>query len=363
MDKESSFGQFEPKNYKEALLESLWIEAMQEEIHEFECLQVKLDEFGGVFKNKAKLVAKGFCQGEGIDFEESFALVARIEAIKIFIANAAHKNMAVYQMDVKTAFLNGDLLKKALCGIKQAPHAWYDLLSKFLLSHNFSKGVVDPTRFTRKEGKDILLMSMMGKMPFFLGLQISQSPIGIFINQSNYALEILKKYDMESSDPIDTPMVERTKLDENLQGIPVNPTPYSGTTNMDLWYSKDTGIALTAYGDADHTRCQDTKRSTNVVVVVDSCAEFLGDRLVRWSSKKQKSIAISTIEAEYIALSTSSAQILWMRSQLTDYGFVFSKIPLYCDNKSVIALCYNNVQHSRSKHIDIKYHFIQAHRR
>ncbi|GJT81573.1 hypothetical protein Tco_1055915 [Tanacetum coccineum] len=112
-------------------------------------------------------------------------------------------------------------------------------------------------------------------------------------------------------------------------------------------------MALTAYADADHAGCQDTRRSTS------GSAQFLGDKLVSWSSKKQKSTAISTTEAEYIAMSGCCAQILWMRSQLTDYGFAFNKIPLYCDNRSAIALCCNNVQHSRSKHIDIRHHFIR----
>ncbi|GJU02700.1 retrovirus-related pol polyprotein from transposon TNT 1-94 [Tanacetum coccineum] len=247
----------EPKNFKMAVIEDCWFQAMQDEIHEFDRLEVwelvprpiyvmvialkwiykvKLDEYGDVLKNKARLVAKGYRQEEGIDFEESFAPVARIEAIRIFIANAATKNMIIYQMDVKTTFLNGDLqeevfvsqpegfedqdnpthvyrLKKALYGLKQAPRAWYDTLSKFLLANNFFKGVVDPTLFTRKSGKHILLvqiyvddiifastdhnachifskemsskfqMSMMGQMSFFLGLQVSQSPRGIFINQ------------------------------------------------------------------------------------------------------------------------------------------------------------------------------------
>ncbi|GJU55094.1 retrovirus-related pol polyprotein from transposon TNT 1-94 [Tanacetum coccineum] len=168
----------EPKTYKDALTQSCWIEAMQEELHEFECLEVwelvprpdkvivitlkwiykvKLDELGGILKNKARLVSRGYCQEEGIDFKESFALVARLEAIRIFLAFAAHMNMIVYQMDVKTAFLDGILredvyvsqpnrfvdpdnpnyvyrLKKALYGLKQAPRAWYDLLSSFLLS-------------------------------------------------------------------------------------------------------------------------------------------------------------------------------------------------------------------------------------
>ncbi|GJT94328.1 putative ribonuclease H-like domain-containing protein, partial [Tanacetum coccineum] len=272
----------EPKNFKMAVIEDCWFQAMQDEIHEFDRLEVwelvprpvyvmvialkwiykvKLDEYGDVLKNKARLVAKGYRQEEGIDFEESFAPVARIEAIRIFIANAATKNMIIYQMDVKTAFLNGDLqegLKKALYGLKQAPRAWYDTLSKFLMANNFFKGAVDPTLFTRKSGKHILLvqiyvddiifastdhnachifskemsskfqMSMMGQMSFFLGLQVSQSPGGIFINQAKYALETLKKYGMDLSDPVDTPMVDRLKLDEDLLGIPVDQTRFRG---------------------------------------------------------------------------------------------------------------------------------------
>ncbi|GJY93158.1 retrovirus-related pol polyprotein from transposon TNT 1-94 [Tanacetum coccineum] len=192
----------EPKNFKMVVNEDSWFEAMQDEIHEFDRLKVwelvprldyvmviglkwiykvKLDEYGDVLKNKAQLVAKGYRQEEGLDFEESFAPVARIKAIRIFIANAAIKNIIIYQMDVKTAFLNGDLqeevfvsqpegfedldnpthvyrLKKALYGLKQAPRAWYDTLSKFLLANNFFKGAVDPTLFTRKSGKHILLV-------------------------------------------------------------------------------------------------------------------------------------------------------------------------------------------------------------
>nr|GFA58449.1 hypothetical protein [Tanacetum cinerariifolium] len=163
----------EPKTYKEVLTQSCWIEAMQEELNEFERLE-----------NKARLVARGYRQEEGIDFEESFAPIARLEAIRIFLAYATHKNMVVYQMDVKTAFLNGNLrehvyvsqpdgfvdpdnpnhvykLKKALYGLKQALRAWYDMLSSFLLSRDFPKGSVDPTLFIRKNGNDLLLKSKL----------------------------------------------------------------------------------------------------------------------------------------------------------------------------------------------------------
>nr|GEZ44673.1 retrovirus-related Pol polyprotein from transposon TNT 1-94 [Tanacetum cinerariifolium] len=317
-------------------------------------------------KNKARLVARGYRQEEVIDFEESFALVARLEAIQIFLAYAAHKNMVVYQMDVKTVFLNGNLreevyvsqpdgfvdqdnpnhvykLKKALYGLKQASRAWYDMLSSFLISQDFSKGLVDPTLFIHRNGNDLLLMSMMGKISFFLGLQISQSPRGIFINQSKYALELLKKYDFESCDLVDTLMVEKSKLDEDKEGKAVDPSHYRGmigtllyltasrpglqfaismcaryqarptkkhilavkrifpylhgTVNRGLWYLNDSFIALTSFVDADHAGCQDTRHSTS------GSLQFLGERLISWSSKRQKSAAISSTKAEYIALS------------------------------------------------------------
>nr|GFC82100.1 retrovirus-related Pol polyprotein from transposon TNT 1-94 [Tanacetum cinerariifolium] len=197
-----------------------------------------------VLKNKAHLVARSYHQKEGINFEESFSLVARLEAIRIFIAFAAHMSMVVYQMDVKTAFLNGILreevyvsqpngfvdpdnpnhvykLKKAFYGLKKAPRTWYDLLSSFLLSQKFTKGTFDQTLFVRREGKDILLMSMMDKLSFFLRLQISQSPRGIFLNQSEYTLESIEKYDMKTGEPADTPMVEKSKLMKIHKGKPL----------------------------------------------------------------------------------------------------------------------------------------------
>nr|GEW49270.1 hypothetical protein [Tanacetum cinerariifolium] len=230
--------------------------------------------------------------------DESFVRVARIEAIRIFIANAASKNMTIYQMDVKTAFLNGELKEEVY-----APRVWYDNLSRFLLDNTFSKGAVDPTYFTQKTGKYILLvriyvddiifsstdpkacdifsnemsfkfqMSMIGQISFFLGLEVSQSPEDIFINQSKFALEVLKKFRMDSGDPVDTPMVDRLKLDEDPLGISIDQTRFR---SMGLWYPKDTTMALMAYADADHAGCQDTRRSTS------ESAQSLGDKLVRF---------------------------------------------------------------------------------
>ncbi|GJU31455.1 retrovirus-related pol polyprotein from transposon TNT 1-94 [Tanacetum coccineum] len=283
--------------------------------------KVKLDELGGVLKNKARLLAKGYYQEEGINFEESFAPITRLEAIRIFIAYVAHKNMTVYQMDINTVFLNGILREEVYV---TQPNGFVDQDNP----NHFSKGAIDPTLFTWKEGRGILLvqiyvddiifastdpalcetfseimcskfkMSMMGKISFFLRLQISQSPRGIFLNQSKYALEIIKKYDMESSDLMDTPMVEKSKLDEDPQGKAIDPIHYCGMIGSLMYL---------------------TSSRPDLVFSVCMCA----------------------------------------RSQLTDHGLGFNKILLYCDNKSAIMLCCNNVQHSRSKHIDVIYHFIK----
>ncbi|GJS03309.1 retrovirus-related pol polyprotein from transposon TNT 1-94 [Tanacetum coccineum] len=322
----------EPKNFKETMTEPSWIDAMQEEIHEFERLQVwelvscpdkvmliklkwiynvKTDEFRRVLKNKASLVAQGFRQEEGINFEESFALVARIEAIRIFVVNAANKNMTIFQMDVKTAFLNGELkeevyvsqpegfvdqdnpshvykLKKAQYGLKQAPRAWYDMLSSFLISQHFSKGAVDPTLFIRKAGNNLLLVQIYVDDIIFASTNTAMCNEFANLMTTKFKMSMIGQIDS-----VDTPMVEKSKLDEDLLGKPVDATLYHGMIGS-LMYLTST------YADADHVGCQDTRRSTL------GSAQFLGDKLVSWSSKKQKSTAISSTEAEYIALSGCS---------------------------------------------------------
>nr|GEW86253.1 retrovirus-related Pol polyprotein from transposon TNT 1-94 [Tanacetum cinerariifolium] len=314
----------EPKSIKEAMADFARIEAMQDELHQFDKLQVW------------ELIDKPFGKNEeGIDFEESFALVARLEVVWIFVAYTAHKSFTIYQTDVKTAFLNGllkeevyvaqpdgfvdpDHPKKALYGLKQALRA---------------------CRFG---------MSLMGEMKFFLRLQIHQSLRGIFINQAKYALEILKKHGMEKCDTIGTPMATKPKLDANLSGKRVDQTDYRskirslmyltssrldivqavcycaryqarptekhlkevkrifrhlrGTINIGLLYPKDSGFKLTAFSDADHAGCIDTRKSTPGGI------QFLGDKLASWMSKKQDGTAMSSSEAEYVVLSANCAQ-------------------------------------------------------
>nr|GEW06490.1 copia protein [Tanacetum cinerariifolium] len=333
-------------------------------------------------------------------------------AISIFLAYAAHKSFSVFQMDVKIAFLHGSLkenvyvcqtegfifdhpshvykLKKSLYGLNQAPRAWYDELSTFLLHNHFFKGTIDPTLFIRRFHDDILVvqvyvddinfgsthpryiqlffdlmkshfkMSMMGEITFFLGLQVNQSLRGIFINQSKYVLEILNKYGMESCDSAGTPMEIKDKLNLDQNGTPVDATKYRSTIGALMYLTSsrpniDSGFELTGFSDADYAGCKDTFKSTS------DGAQFLGEKLVSWSSKKQDYTTLSTAEAEYVSLSACCAQVLWMRTQLTDYGFHFNKIPIYCDSKSAMAISYNPVQHSRTKHIAVRYHFIKEH--
>nr|GEV70190.1 putative ribonuclease H-like domain-containing protein [Tanacetum cinerariifolium] len=364
----------EPKNIKEAMADSAWTESMQEELHQFDRLDVwelvdrplctnvinmkwlwknKRVEENNVIRNKSRLVAKGYAQKEGVDFKESFAPVARLEAVRF--VDPYHPDK-VYR------------LKKALYGLKQAPRAWYDELSNFLLSKGFSKGSIDPNLFITKHGEDILLvqnyvddiifgstnlklskqfeklmhnkfeMSMMGELKFFLGIQINQSPRGIFINQAKYAQEILIKHGMTSCDSIGTLMATK-HLDADLTGTPIDQTKYQSMVgalmyltasrpdivhatcycaryqakptekhltaikrifwylkdaiNMGLWYPKDTGFQLTAFSDSDHVGCLDSRKSTSGGI------QFLGgDKLVSWSSKKQDCTSMSLAEAD-----------------------------------------------------------------
>nr|GEY55441.1 hypothetical protein [Tanacetum cinerariifolium] len=284
----------------------------------------------------------------------------------MFALTMSHTEPKNIKMDVKTSFLYGPLkeevyvnqpdgfvdpyhpdkvyrLKKALYGLKQAPRAWYDELSNFLVFKGFSKGSIDPTLFITKHRGDILLvqiyvddiifgstnpnlskrfeklmhskfeMSMMGELKFFFGIQIHQSLRGHFINQAKYAQKILIKHGMTSCDSVGTQMATK-HLDADLSGTPVYQTKY-----------RNTDFELTAFLDSNHAGCLDSCKSTSGGI------QFLGgDKLVSWSSKKQ----------DY-------------------YGFYCDKIPMYCDSKAAIAISCNPVQHSHTKHIDVRYHFIK----
>ncbi|GJS39623.1 retrovirus-related pol polyprotein from transposon TNT 1-94 [Tanacetum coccineum] len=232
----------EPKRIAKALSDSAWVEAMQEEL-----LQNKKDERGIVIRNKARLVARGYTQEEGIDYDEVFALVARIKAIRLFLAYASFMGFMVYQMDVKSAFLYGKIeeevyvcqpsgfedpnypdkvyrVVKALYGLHQAPRAWYKTLAKYLLGNGFHRGNIDQTLFIKKQKRDILLvqMSSMGELTFFLGLQVKQKEDGIFISRDKYVADILRKFGFTDVRTASTPMDTEKPLLKDSDGDDVD---------------------------------------------------------------------------------------------------------------------------------------------
>lgn len=463
----------EPKNIQQALSDEAWIDFMQEELLEFDRNDVtemvpkpdnvnvigtkwvfknKTDEAGNIIRNKARLVAQGYSQVEGLDYEETFAPVTRLESIRLLIAMACYLKFKLYQMDVKNAFLNGYLkeevyvsqpkgfedpihpdyvlrLKKALYGLKQAPRAWYDRLSAFLISKGYKRGGSDRTLFIRSSTEGIIIvqiyiddiifgsvsqllvdefvdhmkgefqMSMVGELSYFLGLQVQQTIEGIFVSQSKYANNLIQKFGLESAKDKRSPLSTSTKITKDESGKDVDVKLYrsmigsllyltashpdisfsvgvcaryqahpkeiylhavkgilkyiKGTTGLGIWFTKDTNPFLVGYSDADWAGCPKDRKSAS-----GGCF-FLGNNLVSWFSKKQNSISLSTAEVEYIAAGSCCTQLIWMQQMLTDYGFPPTMLTMLCDNLSAINISKNPVQHSRTKHLDIRHHFIR----
>ncbi|GKD48158.1 retrovirus-related pol polyprotein from transposon TNT 1-94 [Tanacetum coccineum] len=363
------------------MTEPLRIDAMQEEIHEFKRLQVwelvpcpnkvmliklkwiykvKINKFGRILKNKARLVAQGFRQEEGIDFEESFAPLTRIEAIRIFIANAANKNMMIFQMDVKTVFLNSELKEEVYVSQLEG------FVDQDNPSHVYKLKKVQLIRTThlRSQTRTTCMMSMMGQMSFFLGLQISQSPRGIFLNQSKYAYEIIKKYGLLSSDSVDTPMVEKNKLDEDLQGTPVDATLYRGMIDSLVYLTSSRPDLIYAVCLCAWYQEKPIKKYLNAVKQIfrylkGTINMGLGTRRIPLVFQEEK----EHCDLEYRG---GIYCLIWVLYSNSLDAFTANRLWLSIQHdssvlrqKSAIVLCYNNVQHSRAKHIDVRYHFIK----
>nr|GEW85378.1 copia protein [Tanacetum cinerariifolium] len=250
-------------------------------------LKNKHDEENTVICNKTCLVVRGYRQEEGIDFQESFALVARMEAIRIFLAYAAHKGFTVYQMDVKIAFLHG-LLKEDVYVCQ--PKGFID---------------ADYPSYVYKLKKALY------------GLKQASRACGIYINQSKYVHEILKKYGLNTCDIVGTPTDIKDKLDLDQIRTPIDATKYRSMIGALMYLTSsrpkivhatcDSGFELTGFSDADYVGCKDTFKSTS------GGAQFLGKKLVSWSLKKQDCTSLSTAKSEYVSLSACCAQVLWMR--------------------------------------------------
>lgn len=465
----------DPTSFEEANESPRWREAMDKEISAIEkngtwelttlptgarkigvkwIFKTKLNERGEVDKYKARLVAKGYAQQHGIDYTEVFAPVARWDTIRMILALAAQNGWCVYQLDVKSAFLHGELnedvfveqpqgyekkgeehkvykLRKALYGLKQAPRAWYSRIEAYFIKEGFERCQCEHTLFIKsEEGGKMLIVSLyvddliftgndedmfakfkasmemefdmtdLGKMKYFLGVEVVQNSDGIYISQRKYAQEVLERFGMERSNSVKNPIVPGFKLMRDEGGVRVDATQYKqmvgslmyltatrpdlmyvmilvsrymerptelhmqamkrilryvkGTTDLGIFYKKGGDGKLAAYSDSDYAGDIDDRRSTSGYVFL------LSTGAVSWSSKKQPVVTLSTTEAEFIAAASCACQGIWMRRVLDKLGCNQSKCTaIFCDNSSTIKLSRNPVMHGRSKHIDVRFHFLR----
>ncbi|RVW51356.1 Retrovirus-related Pol polyprotein from transposon TNT 1-94 [Vitis vinifera] len=465
----------DPTTFEEAVQSSKWRAAMDLEIEAIErnetweltdlpegvkkigvkwVFKTKLNENGKVDKCKARLVAKGYAQQHGIDYTEVFAPVARWDTIIMVIALAARNGWSVYQLDVKSAFLHGELneavfieqpqgyekkgeehkvykLKKALYGLKQAPRAWYSRIEAYFIKEGFERCSCDHTLFIKTgDGGKILIVSLyvddliftgndesmfvkfknsmklefdmtdLGKMKYFLGMEVLQNSEGIYISQRKYAKEVLERFGMEKSNSVKNPIVPGDRLTKNEGGVKVDATKYKqlvgslmyltatrpdlmyvvclisrfmasptemhlqaakrvlrylkGTVDLGVFYQNEGNGELMAYTDSDYAGDVDDRKSTSGYVFL------LSEGAVAWSSKKQPVVTLSTTKAEFVAAASCACQGVWMRRVLEKLGHSQGKCTtVLCDNNSTIKLSKNPVMHGRSKHIDVRFHFLR----
>lgn len=465
----------EPKNYIEAASEKAWEQAMNTEIEAIEknntwtlvelppgnkavglkwVYKLKRDTNGEIIKHKARLVAKGYVQKQGVDYDEVFAPVTRLETVRLLLALAAKNGWEVHHLDVKSAFLNGELqetvyvtqpegfvkknkehlvyrLTKALYGLRQAPRAWYARLSKYLEKLGFTKCPYEHAVYTKKEGTESLIigvyvddllvtgtslstivkfkqqmsrefdMSDLGKLSHYLGIEVKQEGDHIELRQSAYARNLLEKAGLSDCNSAKYPMEVKLHIGKDEKGKAVDSTQFKslvgglrylvhtrpdiafavgivsrfmerptmlhlnavkrilryikGTMELGLVYMKGTGnYILSGYSDSDLAGNVEDRRSTG------GMAFYLDESLITWVSQKQRCVALSSCEAEFMAATAAACQGIWLRNllgQITDGEL--RPVTIYVDNKSAIDLAKNPVFHGRSKHIDIRYHFIR----
>ncbi|KAJ4707148.1 Retrovirus-related Pol polyprotein from transposon TNT 1-94 [Melia azedarach] len=416
--------------------------------------RTKFNADGSIHKHKARLVVKGYAQQQGIDYGDTFAPVARLDTIKLLIALAAQNRWKIFHLDIKSAFLNSYLkeeifieqpegfkvngeedkvykLNKALYGLKQAPRAWYSRIDEFLCASGFRRSCNDATLYIKTSASaDTLIISMyvddlliigsriddvndfkqqlyqkfemtdLGKMKFFLGLQVHQTAEGIFVSQQAYVINMLKKFRMQHCKPTSTPLIvnqKLTKFDGDtkadafryrslvgsllylsatrsdimfatslLSRFMQNPSQVhfgagrrvlrylKGTHDLGILFKPEAELNLFGYVDSDWAGCIDDGKSTS------GYAFSVGSGMFSWCSKKQDVVAQSTAEAEFIAAAAGANQCIWLRKMLIDLGFgQINASPIFCDSKSAIAIAKNPVQHGKTKHMKVKFHFLR----
>ncbi|KAM1699812.1 hypothetical protein ACFX2K_031115 [Malus domestica] len=465
----------EPKRYAEAAQDESWLRAMQDELTMIEkngtwelvdrptmqpvigvkwVYKTKLNLDGTVLKNKARLVAKGYAQKPGFDYNETYAPMVRLDTIRTLIALAAQKSWRLYQLDVKSAFLNGVLqeevyvdqpegftvqgkedkvyrLHKALYGLKQASRAWYGEIDAYFSQCGFQKSLSEPTLYIKSKGEnDIIIMSIyvddiiytgsskemleefkedmmmkyemtdLGLLHHFLGMGVIQTNFSIFIHQKKYASSLLNKFGLNECKSVSTPLISAEKLSKDDGSGPANEEQYrkivgsllyltatrpdimytasllsrfmhsptnkhygtakrvlryiKGTLDYGLEYVKGKNAMLIGFCDSDWGGSVDDSKSTS------GYAFSFGSGVFSWASVKQNCVALSTAEAKYISASEATAQAIWLRFVLEDFGEMQTEAtPVHCDNTAAIAITKNPVFHQKNKHIDRRYHFIK----
>ena len=465
----------EPVCYGQAIKEDAWKNAMDCEIEAIErngtweltdlptghkaidlkwVYKLKRDTNGEILKHNARLVAKGYVQKQGIDFEEAFAPVTRLETVRLLLALAAKNEWEVHHLDVKSAFLNGKLyeevyvnqpegyvkegherkvykLFKALYGLRQAPRAWYTQLNKCLEKLGFTKCPLEHAVYTKREGDESLIigvyvddliitgtsvanivkfknemsrefeMSDLGKLSYYLGIEVNQGKGYIELKQTAYAKKVLEKAGMRDCNSVKYPMEPKIQMHKDENGKPVNPTEFKsmvgglrylvhtrpdiayavgvvsrfmerpttlhqnavkrilryvkGTLSYGLMYTKGRGnYLLSGFSDSDLAGDIVDRKSTG------GMAFYLDESLITWVSQKQRCVALSSCEAEFMAATAAACQGMWLHRLLSQISDIKAgPVVLYIDNKSAIDLARNPVFHGRSKHIDVRYHFIR----
>ncbi|KAJ0491696.1 putative RNA-directed DNA polymerase [Helianthus annuus] len=465
----------EPESFTEAAKHHEWMNAMREELQALErhgtwsltelpegknviglkwVYKTKVGPGGRVLKYKARIVAKGYSQEYGIDFEETFSPVARFETIRLVLSVAAQEGWELHQFDVKSAFLNGPLfeevfvsqppgfevqgeeqkvykLHKALYGLKQAPRAWYSRIDTYFQNHGYERSKNEPTVYVKKgSGNDRIIiclyvddilytssskalldefkakmvsefeMTNVGELKYFLGLEVVKKAGGFFVTQRKYARDVLQRFGMSKCKSIPTPMNAYDKflledgstlVDEKqfrslvggliylthtrpdivfsvsvISRFMHKPTSIhlgaakrilryvAGTLEYGMWYGKKQEIKLEGFTDSDWGSSFEDWKSVSANMF------SIGSGAISWCSKKQPVVALSTCEAEYIAANTAACQAVWLRKLLKELGYdQDNPTTIWCDNKSATFLTKNQAYHSRSKHIDIRFHYIR----
>eukprot|EP00253_Pinus_taeda_P024114 PITA_24114 len=435
----------DPIHFEEAIKDRKWIEAMDEEINAIErnkkwdlvelpkgkevigvkwVYKTKSNVEGKIEIHKVRLVFKGYKQQYGRDYEETFALVARIETVRVVLSIAAQNKWKFYQMDVKLAFINGVLmeevyieqplgyenkgyehrvcrLKKALYGLKQALRVWYSRIDSYLLENGFEKCnddyLIENFKTVMKEEFE---MTDMGLLRYFLGIEVEKNGNEIFISQVKYVNEVLERFNMQESKAAITPTVMRLKLSKEDNNKDFDPSLYksivgslmyltstrldimhaislisrfmerpkeahwqaakrilryvNGTKRFGILYTTSECSYLIGYTDSDWAGSVEDRKSTSGYVF------HMGSGAISWASRKQPIVALSTVEAEYVAATVAACQEIWMRRMLRSLCQEQAKgTVIFCDNSSAITLSKNFVCHKRMKHIDTKFHYIR----